>query len=52
MTNDADKRDRAVARRARKIMDDRYGVGWRNLPLLRSPEYAAAWHEAEQEIGK
>ncbi|AFU86665.1 hypothetical protein D869_gp249 [Caulobacter phage CcrRogue] len=37
--------------RATKIMDDRYGPGWRNLPLLRSPEWARAWEEAGPDEG-
>jgi len=40
-------RDNVIQKRAADIMDQRFGVGWRNRPMLRSPEYIRAWQEAE-----
>jgi hypothetical protein len=34
------------AKRAAEIMDAKYGKGWRDRPMLRSPEWARAWQEA------
>lgn len=42
--------DERQSQLAAEIMDRRFGPGWRDLPMLRSPEWAAAWREAGEQL--